>query len=190
MHGLALCSRVLYDQQILDDQKHIERLEKEIETWKKKSAVATFRGSHLYQSMRDCTIRCILHMLHHTKHEDSTLLEELLRECEVSYIFLEGATIPDPQHDVDIVLCISDEDASFTLGHSVWKKATLQEQAPVYYFLYVLSMLDYFEFEDMYHSAWDIDDTYSPGTFFYVLNLCQETRRRLPQTFEVYTMIH
>ena len=28
MHGLALCSRVLYDQQILDDQKHIERLEK------------------------------------------------------------------------------------------------------------------------------------------------------------------
>lgn len=189
MHGLALCSRVLYDKQVLDDRKRIASLEKEVETWKQKCAVATLQGTRLYQSMHDNTIQCILHMLYHTNLHGTTLLDELMQACDVSYTVSDHRTAQPTDEHVDIRIHMNDEEASLILGGRFWTRKTLTEQLPVYYFLYVLSMLDYFEFEDLYHVAWDITDTYSPGTFFYVLNMCEETRRGLSPE-EMFIMIH
>ena len=163
-HVLALCSKVLFDKQALEDRKELERLKQQCARLardndatfcKYKYLLVTINLGFNYQTDE------LLDTLHRAGG-----LTTVLERCKVRYAVEEPrfsfSKAPyGPRcvaNDVDLLVKIQGDTVGIWLGKRFWGAASISEQQAVYLFMYALHQLDsYFAVDEDENFVYDAD---------------------------------
>ena len=208
-HALALCSRVLYDKQVLADRTELESLKGQLQKMKVK---------HKYLQLKErvrCCFSSILESMWNsgpvrfdkyetgtptqpggTVHRGENAFALLCDLCGVEYAYLESGEPVNmvnrrPYHyccDASVHLVLHPDNNNNLLiffGKPFWEARTVAEQTKVYLFFYVLTQIE------RYSTYW-----YSETVFQWCLSTFllpyTEKNRRIPivgvESFEEFYM--
>jgi hypothetical protein len=162
-HGLALCSRVLYDKQALDDKQRIEQLEariKYLEVEKDehdaKYKFLQLKDRLLYYCFDSLLVDSMwrsgpVFLVHSGKrYRGDNAFALLCKLCKVQYRYCEdldwvSCSPYDFCHrvtNVDLVLCPTKGTVYLSFGKTFWSATNLEQQLNVYFLFYVLCQID------------------------------------------------
>lgn len=181
-HVLALCSKVLFDKQALEDRNEMERLRRQRD-------LLVLENNAMFCKYKYLAVMCTgLGFNYHidaieTLHSAGALTTVLDR-CQVQYTFGKprfsfskspyGRCAPE---SVDLVVDTENVEMMLWLGKGFWGAASIVEQRAVYLFMYALYQLDsYFAASDEGNLVYDAD------TVDFVLAACVDPYYSLLET--------